>query len=94
MGVNLNSMMACAMKFRDMLLKSKGSLITISSTSAYHATRGNPAYNASKAGLVGLTRTLGEAWARDGIRVNGIAPGSPGKFPIARLPTKGEAAPC
>jgi 3-oxoacyl-[acyl-carrier protein] reductase len=74
-GVNLNSMMACAMKFRDMLAATKGSLITISSTSAYHATRGNPAYNASKAGLVGLTRTLGEAWARDGIRVNGIAPG-------------------
>lgn len=73
--VNLNSMMACAMKFRDMLTAAKGSLITISSTSAYHATRGNPAYNASKAGLVGLTRTLGEAWARDGIRVNGIAPG-------------------
>jgi 3-oxoacyl-[acyl-carrier protein] reductase len=75
MGVNLNSMMACAMKFRDMLLATKGSLITISSTSAYHSTRGNPAYNASKAGLVGLTRTLGEAWAREGIRVNGIAPG-------------------
>src|SRR5260221_6886035 len=74
-GVNLNSLMACAMKFRDMLAAAKGSLITISSTSAYHATRGNPAYNASKAGVVGLTRTLGEAWARDGIRVNGIAPG-------------------
>lgn len=74
-GVNLNSLMACAMKFRDMLAAAKDSLITISSTSAYHATRGNPAYNASKAGVVGLTRTLGEAWARDGIRVNGIAPG-------------------
>src|SRR5690606_12393862 len=32
-------------------------------------------YNASKTGAVGLTRTLGEAWAREGIRVNGIAPG-------------------
>ena len=74
-GVNLNSLMACAMKFRDMLAAAKGSLITISSTSAYHSTRGNPAYNASKAGVVGLTRTLGEAWAKDGIRVNGIAPG-------------------
>lgn len=39
------------------------------------STRGNPAYNASKTGAFGLTRTLGEAWARDGIRVNGIAPG-------------------
>jgi 3-oxoacyl-[acyl-carrier protein] reductase len=44
----------------------------ISSTAAYHATRGNPAYNASRAGLV---RALGEAWAAEGIRVNGIAPG-------------------
>ena len=36
---------------------------------------GNPAYAASKAGAVGLCATLGEAWAADGIRVNGIAPG-------------------
>ena len=36
---------------------------------------GNPSYNASKTGAMGLTRTLGEAWAEDGIRVNGIAPG-------------------
>lgn len=73
--VNLNSQMDCAMKFYEALKASKGSLITISSTAAFHSTRGNPAYNASKAGLVGLTRTLGEAWARDGIRVNGVAPG-------------------
>lgn len=75
MDVNVNSLMACAIKFRDMLAASKGSLITISSTAAFHSTRGNPAYNASKTGAVGLTRTLAEAWAKDGIRVNGIAPG-------------------
>jgi len=75
MDVNLNSLMACAGKFHDQLAAAKGSLITVSSTSAYHSTKGNPAYNASKAGVVGLTRTLGEAWAPDGIRVNGIAPG-------------------
>lgn len=75
MDVNLNSLMACAIKFHDLLAAAKGSLITVSSTAAYHSTRGNPSYNASKAGAVGLTRTLGEAWAKDGIRVNGIAPG-------------------
>ncbi|MDX5364817.1 MAG: SDR family oxidoreductase [Alphaproteobacteria bacterium] len=75
MDVNLNSLMACAIKFHGMLAAAKGSLITVSSTAGFHATRGNPAYNASKTGAVGLTRTLGEAWAGDGIRVNGIAPG-------------------
>jgi 3-oxoacyl-[acyl-carrier protein] reductase len=73
--VNLNSLMACAEKFHPMLAASKGALITVSSTAAFHATVGNPAYNASKAGAVGLTRTLAQAWAPDGIRVNGIAPG-------------------
>lgn len=73
--VNLNSLMACAEKFHPMLAASKGSLIIVSSTAAYHATVGNPAYNASKTGAVGLTRTLGQAWIADGIRVNGIAPG-------------------
>ncbi len=73
--VNLNSLMDCAQKFHDLLAAAGGSLIIVSSTAAYHATRGNPAYNASKAGANGLTRTLGQAWAGDGIRVNGIAPG-------------------
>ncbi|HEX7926326.1 MAG TPA: SDR family oxidoreductase [bacterium] len=75
LDVNLGSLMACAGRFHDALAAAKGSLIIVSSTAAYHSTRGNPAYNASKAGAVGLTRTLGEAWAADGIRVNGIAPG-------------------
>jgi 3-oxoacyl-[acyl-carrier protein] reductase len=73
--VNLTSLMSCAAKFHDMLAATKGALIFISSTAAFHATRGNPAYNASKSGAVGLTRSLAQAWAADGIRVNGIAPG-------------------
>jgi 3-oxoacyl-[acyl-carrier protein] reductase len=73
--VNLISLMACATRFHAMLSASNGSLIIVSSTAAYHATKGNPAYNASKTGAVGLTRTLAQAWAEDGIRVNGIAPG-------------------
>jgi len=73
--VNLNSLMACGNKFHDMLAACRGAYIIVSSTAAFHSTRGNPAYNASKTGALGLTRTLGEAWARDGIRVNGIAPG-------------------
>ena len=73
--VNLMSLMACAGKFHRLLSASRGTLIIVSSTAAYHSTKGNPAYNASKTGAMGLTRTLGQAWAEDGIRVNGIAPG-------------------
>jgi 3-oxoacyl-[acyl-carrier protein] reductase len=73
--VNLISLMACATRFFPMLREARGSLVIVSSTAAYHSTMGNPAYNASKTGAVGLTRTLAEAWAADGIRVNGIAPG-------------------
>jgi 3-oxoacyl-[acyl-carrier protein] reductase len=73
--VNLMSLMACAGRFHEMLKSSRGALIIVSSTAAYHSTKGNPAYNASKSGAVGLTRTLGQAWAEHGIRVNGIAPG-------------------
>jgi 3-oxoacyl-[acyl-carrier protein] reductase len=73
--VNLMSLMACATKFYAMLKQARGALIIVSSTAAYHSTMGNPAYNASKTGAMGLTRTLGEAFAEDGIRVNGIAPG-------------------
>lgn len=73
--VNLNSLMTFAGQFHDLLKSAQGSLIIVSSTAAFHATVGNPAYNASKTGAMGLTRTLGKAWAPDGIRVNGIAPG-------------------
>lgn len=73
--VNLTSLMSCSAKFHAMLAAAKGALIIVSSTAAFHATRGNPAYNASKTGAYGLTRTLAQAWAGDGIRVNGIAPG-------------------
>ena len=75
MQVNLHSLMNCCMRFHAQLKASRGSVVVISSTAAFHATRGNPAYAASKAGALGLTRTLGDAWAPDGIRVNGIAPG-------------------
>ena len=73
--VNLSSLMNCCARFHALLKASRGSVVVISSTAAFHATRGNPAYAASKAGAMGLTRTLGDAWAPDGIRVNGIAPG-------------------
>ena len=75
MDVNINSVMHTANAFRDMLAERNGSVIIVSSVSGFRANIGNPAYAASKAAAVSLTKTLGQAWARYGIRVNGLAPG-------------------
>lgn len=75
MAVNLDSLMHCCRRFYPALAASRGAIIVVSSISGLQANKGNPAYAASKAGAINLTRTLGQAWAPDGIRVNGIAPG-------------------
>lgn len=73
--VNLNSVMRCCNAFHAHLKAAQGSIIILSSISAYRGALGTPAYAASKAGAMSLTRSLGAAYAADGIRVNGIAPG-------------------
>ncbi|WP_370187689.1 SDR family NAD(P)-dependent oxidoreductase [Qipengyuania sp.] len=75
MTVNLDSLMDCARAVRAKLAERGGSLVIVSSVGAYHAMIGNPAYAASKAGAVSLVGSLAQAWAGEGIRVNGIAPG-------------------
>ena len=73
--INLNSVMDVARAFHDGLAQRDGTIIVVSSVAAFKANIGNPAYSASKAGAASLVKTLGAAFARDGIRVNGIAPG-------------------
>jgi NAD(P)-dependent dehydrogenase (short-subunit alcohol dehydrogenase family) len=55
--------------------QNRGVIIFVSSISGLGANKGNPAYAGSKAGAISLKRTLWQAWAPDGIRVNGLAPG-------------------
>ena len=74
-ALNLSSLMDCARAVRPALAGAKGALVVVSSVGAFHGMIGNPAYAASKAGAVSLVTSLALAWAKDGIRVNGIAPG-------------------
>jgi 3-oxoacyl-[acyl-carrier protein] reductase len=74
-AVNLNAAMALSLALHDALARSKGCIVNVGSIASFLSLRATPAYTASKAGLLGLTRALGDQWARDGIRVNMVAPG-------------------
>ncbi|OJD15486.1 hypothetical protein AJ78_04250 [Emergomyces pasteurianus Ep9510] len=54
-----------------------GSIVLIASMSGLIANRGliSPAYNASKAALIQLARSLAMEWGQEGIRVNSLSPG-------------------
>ncbi len=73
--VNLNSVMRLSMAAREKLRASKGSIVNFASMLSTLADPVVPAYGASKAGVLGLTRHLAHAFGPDGIRVNAVAPG-------------------
>ena len=73
--VNLGAGLHLATLLHDRLAARPGSVINLSSMTAFFGSQGNPAYGASKAGIVQMTKTLAVAWGGDGIRVNAVAPG-------------------
>ena len=74
-NVNLHGTFRTAEAFYPQLKGAKGNLINIASMYAQFGSPRNPAYGASKAAVVQLTKSLAIAWAVDGIRVNAVAPG-------------------
>lgn len=74
--VNLIGAMSCCTAFhRTLAQAADAAVLLVGSTSSFIATPGQPAYGASKGALVTLVKSLAKAWASDGIRVNGLAPG-------------------
>jgi len=58
-----------------MLTAQSGSIINVASVAGLVGIADRAAYNASKHGLIGLTRTLAAEWGGKGIRVNAVCPG-------------------
>ena len=61
--------------FGDLAASGDGRVVVISSVGAESGIPGQVAYGASKAGLVGMIRTLAAEWASRGIRCNAVMPG-------------------
>lgn len=77
LAVNLTSMFLCAKRvLPGMLAAKRGSIVNITSIQGLFGFPGYPHYAASKGGIIALTRQLAREYAKDGIRVNCIAPGT------------------
>ena len=73
--VNLNAVADLCYRFREQLARQKGAIINIASVGGHIALRDQPAYSASKAGIIGFTKAIADKWAVDGIRCNAVSPG-------------------
>jgi NAD(P)-dependent dehydrogenase (short-subunit alcohol dehydrogenase family) len=74
-----------------MLATGGGAIVNMTSTAGLTGVRGIAAYVAGKHAIVGLTRTAALDYAKDGIRVNAVAPGPIDSHRLEHLPDQARA---
>jgi NAD(P)-dependent dehydrogenase (short-subunit alcohol dehydrogenase family) len=75
-AVNLTATyLSCKHALRPMVEQRSGSIVTVASIEGIQGTEGGSAYNASKGGVVLLTKNMAIDYGRLGVRVNSICPG-------------------
>lgn len=76
LNTNLKSMFICIQEvIKVMIPRNYGRIVNITSVAALEGNFGQANYAAAKAGIIGLTKTLGRELGRKGITVNAVAPG-------------------
>ena len=76
MDINLGALPFIIKALRDSLAAAAdAAIVGIASINATLGNGANPAYSASKAGMLGLVRALADDLAHDGIRINAVSPG-------------------
>ena len=76
MDINLKGALNVSLAFLDALRKTKGAIVNIASIASFVSTATSVSYPVSKAGLRALTQSMAHELAKDGVRVNAIAPGT------------------
>jgi NAD(P)-dependent dehydrogenase (short-subunit alcohol dehydrogenase family) len=76
MNTNLfGPFLLCKYLGAQMLERGRGAIVNVASVAGLAGVSHRSAYNASKHGLIGLTRTLAAEWGGRGVRVNAVCPG-------------------
>ncbi|MEV4135384.1 SDR family oxidoreductase [Dactylosporangium sp. NPDC049742] len=76
LDVNLTGpFLLCKAFGRRMLVRGSGSIVNVASVAGLMGVADRVAYNSSKHGLIGMTRTLAVEWGGRGVRVNAVCPG-------------------